>query len=70
MFRPLTCLPVSYASIMGIIKDTNMPPNGYSHLAIAFYISFLVCEPIQAVLIQKFPTAKYLAVNGISPSFH
>jgi hypothetical protein len=49
---------------MGVIKDTNMPPNGYSHLAIAFYISFLVCEPIQAVLIQKFPTAKYLGVNG------
>lgn len=55
---------MSYASIMGIIEDTNMPANGYSHLAIAFYVSFLVCEPIQAVLIQKFPTATYLGVNS------
>lgn len=56
---------MSYASIMGIIKDTNMPPNGYSHLAIAFYISFLVCEPIQAFMIQRFPTATYLGANMV-----
>lgn len=56
---------MSYASIMGIIEDTNMPPNGYSHLAIAFYISFLVCEPIQAFMIQRFPTATYLGCNMV-----
>ena len=56
---------VSYASIMGIIDDTNMPGNGFSNLATAFYVSFLVCEPIQSVLIQRFPTAKYLGVNGV-----
>ncbi len=51
---------------MGIFEDVNMPPNGYSHLAIAFYYSFLICEPIQAYLIQRFPTAKYLGMNGTS----
>jgi hypothetical protein len=49
---------------MGVIEDTHMPSNGFSNLAIAFYVSFLVCEPLQAYFIQKFPTAKYLGVNG------
>ena len=55
---------VNYAAVMGLIRDTNMPANGFSHLAIAFYCSFLVAEPIQAVLIQKLPTAKWLGANG------
>ena len=49
---------------MGFIEDTNMPDNGFAHLAIAFYCSFLVAEPIQAYLIQRLPTAKVLSVNG------
>ncbi|KAH8805071.1 major facilitator superfamily domain-containing protein [Xylogone sp. PMI_703] len=56
---------LSYSGIMGIIEDTNMPENGFSNLAIAFYVSFLVCEPIQSVLLQKFPTAKWLGANVI-----
>lgn len=57
------CL-VNYAAVMGLIEDTHLPANGFSNLAIAFYVSFLVCEPLQAMLIQKFPTAKYLGCNG------
>jgi hypothetical protein len=49
---------------MGVIEDTHMPDNGFSNLAIAFYVSFLVCEPLQSFFIQKFPTAKYLGCNG------
>jgi len=49
---------------MGVIEDTHMPANGFSHLAMAFYVSFLVCEPLQSTLIQKFPTAKFLGING------
>lgn len=49
---------------MGVIEDTHMPSSGFSHLAMAFYVSFLVCEPIQSVLLQKFPTAKWLGING------
>lgn len=55
---------VSYAGIMGIIEDTHMPGNGFSNLAIAFYVSFLVCEPIQSFMLQRYPTAKWLGGNG------
>ncbi|OAG42372.1 hypothetical protein AYO21_03248 [Fonsecaea monophora] len=56
---------LSYAAIMGVIEDTHMPSNGFSNLAIAFYVAFLFCEPFQSFLIQKFPTAKYLGCNVI-----
>ncbi|KIX95322.1 uncharacterized protein Z520_08839 [Fonsecaea multimorphosa CBS 102226] len=56
---------LSYAAIMGVIEDTHMPSNGFSNLAIAFYVSFLFCEPFQSFFIQKFPTAKYLGCNVI-----
>lgn len=49
---------------MGVIEDTHMPDNGFSHLAMAFYVSFLVCEPLQSFLIQRLPTAKLLGANG------
>ncbi|KAJ5602277.1 hypothetical protein N7510_011811 [Penicillium lagena] len=55
---------LSNAGIMGIIKDTDMPANGFSNLAMAFYLSFLVSEPIQSFLLQRFPAAKFLGVNG------
>ena len=55
---------VSYAGVMGLQDDLNFPTNGFSNLAIAFYCSFLVFEPVQAVAIQRFPTAKYLGVMG------
>ncbi|KAJ9637381.1 hypothetical protein H2204_004805 [Knufia peltigerae] len=56
---------LNYAAVMGLIEDTHLPANGFSNLAIAFYVSFLVCEPLQAMLIQKFPTAKYLGCNVV-----
>jgi hypothetical protein len=49
---------------MGIQADTNMPDNGFSNLSIAFYVSFFFFEPIQSVLLQYFPTAKWLGANG------
>ena len=63
----LTCGPytVNYASVMGLIEDTHLPPNGFSNLAIAFYVSFLVCEPVQTYCIQRFPVAKWLGCNVI-----
>jgi MFS family permease len=50
---------------MGLIEDTNMPPNGFSNLAMVFYVSFLVCEPLQTYFIQRFPVAKWLGANVI-----
>ncbi|KAK3658356.1 hypothetical protein LTR56_001767 [Elasticomyces elasticus] len=55
---------VNYAAVMGLIEDTEMPENGFSHLAIAFYCTFFVFEPIQAFCLQKFPVAKWLGANG------
>ncbi|KAK5154397.1 hypothetical protein LTS14_006532 [Recurvomyces mirabilis] len=56
---------INYAAVMGLIEDTNMPDNGFSHLAIAFYCSFLFFEPIQAFCLQRFPIAKWLGANVI-----
>ena len=56
---------------MGIIEDTNLPADGFSNIAMSFYLSFLVCEPLQAYFIQKFPVAKWLGANGSkSASIH
>lgn len=66
MGREMLTRAVNYASIMGIIEDTNMPPNGFSNLAMVFYVSFLVCEPIQTYFIQRFPVGKWLGGNGAS----
>ncbi|KAK5679545.1 hypothetical protein LTS10_008366 [Elasticomyces elasticus] len=55
---------VNYAAVMGLIEDTKMPENGFSHLAIAFYCTFFLFEPIQAFCLQKFPVAKWLGANG------
>jgi hypothetical protein len=50
---------------MGLSKDTNMSPADFSYLATFFYVTFAVFQPVHAYLMQKFPTAKYLAVNVI-----
>jgi hypothetical protein len=60
----LTRSLVNYAAVMGLIEDTDLPDNGFSHLAIAFYCSFLIFEPVQAYCIQRFPVAKWLGANG------
>lgn len=52
-------------AVMGIIEDTNLPPNGFSNLAMVFYISFLVCEPLQTYFIQRLPVAKWLGGNVV-----
>ncbi|KAK6410500.1 hypothetical protein LTR81_015282 [Elasticomyces elasticus] len=56
---------INYAAVMGLIEDTKMPENGFSHLAIAFYCTFFLFEPIQAFCLQKFPVAKWLGANVI-----
>ncbi|ETN42385.1 uncharacterized protein HMPREF1541_01539 [Cyphellophora europaea CBS 101466] len=56
---------INYAAVMGIIEDTNLPPNGFSNLAMAFYVSFLVCEPLQTYFIQRLPVGKWLGANVV-----
>lgn len=57
---------VSYAAVMGIREDNNIDTNEYSHLALAFYVTFLFFELPQGYALQRFPTAKYLGINGES----
>ncbi|KIW72454.1 hypothetical protein PV04_00645 [Phialophora macrospora] len=56
---------INYANVMGLSKDTHMSPAQFSYLATFFYVTFAVFQPVHAYLMQKFPTAKYLAVNVI-----
>ncbi|KAK4552379.1 hypothetical protein LTR86_010393 [Recurvomyces mirabilis] len=54
---------INYAAVMGLLDDVNFPDNGFSHLAIAFYCSFLFFESIQVFCLQRFPIAKWLGAN-------
>ncbi|EXJ64983.1 hypothetical protein A1O7_01322 [Cladophialophora yegresii CBS 114405] len=56
---------INYANVMGLSKDTNMSAADFSYLATFFYVTFAVFQPVHAYLMQKFPTAKYLAVNVV-----
>ncbi|RFU34509.1 hypothetical protein B7463_g1801, partial [Scytalidium lignicola] len=56
---------INYANVMGLTKDTGMTAADFSYLATFFYVAFAVFQPAHAYLMQRFPTAKYLAVNII-----
>ncbi|OAP57655.1 hypothetical protein AYL99_08393 [Fonsecaea erecta] len=65
---------INYANVMGLSKDTHMSAADFSYLATFFYVTFAVFQPVHAYLMQKFPTAKYLAVNvclwGVALAVH
>ncbi|KAJ5786289.1 uncharacterized protein N7503_011501 [Penicillium pulvis] len=54
---------INYASVMGLLSDTNMKTNQYSNLTLAFYCTYLVFELPTGFLMQRLPTAKYLGFN-------
>jgi fucose permease len=49
---------------MGLLTDTHIQTNQFSELALAFYVTYLVFELPTGYLMQRFPTAKYLGLNG------
>jgi len=51
--------------VMGIRVDNNIDTNQYSHLALAFYCTFLFFELPQGYALQHFPISKYLGINVI-----
>ncbi|CBX97528.1 hypothetical protein IAQ61_007063 [Plenodomus lingam] len=55
---------LSYASVFGLIEDTNLDPNSqqYSWLGSIVYIAQLVMQPIVAVLLVKLPMGKFMGV--------
>lgn len=56
---------LSYASSMGIIKDTGMTAGQYSWTGSIFYIGYLVFEYPHNRMMQRFPVAKYVAVSVV-----
>jgi fucose permease len=57
-------LAVNYASVMGLLSDTNMHTDQFSNLTLAFYVTYLFFELPTGFLMQRLPTAKYLGFNG------
>jgi fucose permease len=55
---------VNYASVMGLLTDTNMHTDQFSNLTLAFYVTYLFFELPTGFLMQRLPTAKYLGLNG------
>ncbi|CCG81506.1 putative MFS allantoate transporter [Taphrina deformans PYCC 5710] len=56
---------LSYASVMGIKKDTHLVGNDYALLGTMFYVGYLFWEYPTNYLMQRLPLAKYLAINII-----
>lgn len=56
---------INYANVMGLRQDTGTSATQFSYLALAFYVSYCVCEIPQGYLMQRFPTAKYLGSQVI-----
>ncbi|KAH8685423.1 major facilitator superfamily transporter [Tricladium varicosporioides] len=56
---------MSFASIMGIIKDTHLHGTQYSWLTTVIYIVILVVEYPENYIIQRVPIAKWLGINII-----
>ncbi|KAK2604212.1 hypothetical protein N8I77_007160 [Diaporthe amygdali] len=54
---------LSFSSIMGIQKDTNLVGQQYSWLGTILYMGVLVGEYPTNFLLQKLPVAKYLSAN-------
>ncbi|SPN96635.1 related to permease of the major facilitator superfamily [Cephalotrichum gorgonifer] len=52
---------LSYASVFGIIKDTNLVGNQFSWLGSIVYVAQLVFQPIVAYSLVRFPIGKFSA---------
>ncbi|OAQ75693.1 allantoate permease [Purpureocillium lilacinum] len=65
---------MSFASIMGIIEDTNLASNQYSWFTTIIFLIILVVEYPTNFILQRLPIEKYLAANiilwGATLSFH
>ncbi|KAL2148976.1 hypothetical protein VTH82DRAFT_1662 [Thermothelomyces myriococcoides] len=57
---------MSFASIMGIIEDTNLHDQQYQWLTTCIYITILIVEYPQNWLIARVPIAKYLSFSIIA----
>ncbi|KUI70389.1 putative transporter PB10D8.01 [Cytospora mali] len=51
------------SSILGILDDAHLSSSQYNWLSSVFYLGYLVAEVPQNMALQRFPVAKYLAIN-------
>lgn len=52
---------LSYASVFGLIEDTNLKDNQFSWLGSIVYVAQLVFQPLIAYLLVRFPIGKFIA---------
>jgi hypothetical protein len=53
---------LAYASVFGLIADTNLQGEEYSWLGSIVYVAQLVCQPLVAFLLVKLPIGKFTGV--------
>lgn len=53
---------LSYASVFGLIEDTNLKGNQFSWLGSVVYVAQLVFQPLIAYMLVRFPIGKFIAV--------
>ncbi|XWW92690.1 hypothetical protein V2A60_000615 [Cordyceps javanica] len=53
---------LSYASVFGLIRDTNLEGDQFSWLGSVVYVAQLVFQPVVAYSLVKFPLGKFISV--------
>lgn len=56
---------LAYASVFGLVQDTNLVGHQYSWLGAIVYLAQLVAQPVIAYLLVKFPLGKFMAVTTL-----
>ncbi|KAK0715370.1 major facilitator superfamily domain-containing protein [Lasiosphaeris hirsuta] len=58
-------LVLNYAGVMTLREDLNLKGNDFSNLVTATYVAIAVWEIPTVYFLQRFPAAKYMAINAI-----
>ncbi|KAI1622124.1 major facilitator superfamily domain-containing protein [Exophiala viscosa] len=58
-------LTISQAATYGLVKEAHLKGQEFSLLISIFYIGYLVAQYPTNVLMQRFPTGKYITVNFV-----
>ena len=61
-FQSLDKTSLSYASVFGLIADTNLHGEEYSWLGSIVYVAQLIMQPAVAVMLVKLPVGKFISV--------
>ncbi|KAI9250906.1 major facilitator superfamily domain-containing protein [Phascolomyces articulosus] len=53
---------LSVSAVLGIYQDVHLTGSQFSWLGSMFFIGHLACQPINNIMLQKLPVARYLSV--------